>query len=228
MINNGDKIAVVMITLNEQKAIRKVVNDIRSVDPRIEIIIVDSSTDETPKIAKTLGIKVIRQFPAMGYGPAMDVALKASNKEVIITLDCDDTYPVDQIKNFSNFIFFEGYDVVDGNRLSSKPKNMPFINFIANYLFALIASILFFERIYDLHSGMRAYKKKIIGNIPYLVDGVSLPVELILWPIRLGYKVKFVNINYKERLGISKLEPLKAAWWTVIRILRARFAKKIN
>jgi hypothetical protein len=46
-----------------------------------------------------------------------------------------------------------------------------------------------------------------------------------LWPIRLGYKIKIINIEYKERIGDSKLEPLKAAWWTVIRILRARFKK---
>jgi hypothetical protein len=48
-------------------------------------------------------------------------------------------------------------------------------------------------------------------------------VELILWPIRLNYNVTFVDIPYKERIGQSKLEPLKAAYWTVIRILRARF-----
>ena len=70
---------------------------------------------------------------------------------------------------------------------------------------------------------MRAYNKKIIKNLPYEVKGVSLPVELILWPLRLGYKVKFIDIDYRERIGESKLEPLKAAWWTVIRILRARF-----
>ena len=44
--------------------------------------------------------------------------------------------------------------------------------------FALIASFLFFVRIKDLHSGMRAYNKKIIKNLPYEVK-VSLPVELI-------------------------------------------------
>ena len=36
-------------------------------------------------------------------------------------------------------------------------------------------------------------------------------------------KVKIIAINYTERLGQSKLEPLKAAWWTVLRILWARF-----
>jgi glycosyltransferase involved in cell wall biosynthesis len=225
MIKYGNKISLTMITLNEEASVAKVINDIKNLDERIEINIVDSSTDNTPKIAKSLGANVYYQFPPKGYGPAMDYALKSSNREIIITIDCDDTYPLDQVDYFSRLIIDENIDVVDGNRLPSKPKNMPLINYVANYLFAFIASVLFFKRIKDLHSGMRAYRKEIVNKIPYEVKGVSLPVELILWPIRLNLKVKFVDIIYRERIGQSKLEPLKAAWWTIIRILRARFKK---
>ena len=225
MIKYGDKISLTMITLNEELSVKKVINDIKSIDERIEINIVDSSTDKTPEIAKSLGANVYRQFPPCGYGPAMDYALKCSDRDLIITVDCDDTYPLDQIDYFSKLIFEENFDVVDGNRLPRKPEFMPFINYFANYGFALIASALFLVRIKDLHSGMRAYRRSILKNLPYQVKGVSLPVELILWPIRLGLKVKFVDIVYNERIGQSKLEPLKAAWWTVLRIIRARFLR---
>ena len=225
MIKYGDKISLTMITLNEEKSVEKVIREIQNLDERIEIVIVDSSTDSTPKIAERLGANVHYQYPPIGYGPAMDYALKCSSREIIITVDCDDTYPLDKVDIFSRAIIEDNYDLVDGNRLARKPNNMPYINFLANYFFALIASILFFKRVEDLHSGMRAYRKTIVDNLPYEVSGVSLPVELLLWPIRLGYKIKIVNIEYKERIGDSKLEPLKAAWWTVIRILRARFKK---
>ena len=46
------------------------------------------------------------------------------------------------------------------------------------YGFTLIASILFLVRIKDLHSGMRAYRKSILKNLPYKVEEVSLPVNL--------------------------------------------------
>ena len=68
-----------MITLNEEKSIKKVVDDIRLQSLDIEIIIVDSSTDKTPKIAREMGVKVIRQFPPIGYSPAMDLALKSAS-----------------------------------------------------------------------------------------------------------------------------------------------------
>ena len=37
---------------------------------------------------------------------------------------------------------------------------------------------------------MRAYRKEIVNKNSYEVKGVSLPVELILWPIRLNLKSK--------------------------------------
>ena len=223
MIKYGDKITVAMISMNEEKSVKKVIDDIKKLDERIEILIVDSSEDQTAEIAEKNGAKVIKQMPPIGYSPAMDLALKSCEREVIITMDCDDTYPVDQIDKFSKKILEEDFDVVDGNRLPKKPINMPYLNYFANYFFALVASVLFLRRIKDLHSGMRAYKKNIVQKLPYSKKSVSLPVELILWPIRLGYKITFIDIEYKERIGESKLEPLKAAYWTVIRILRARF-----
>ena len=225
MNNIEEKISVVMITLNEEKSIEKVVTDIKNIGPRIEILIVDSSNDKTAELAKKLGVKVIKQLPPKGYSPAMDLALKSASREIVITLDCDDTYPADQIIPFANKIDDGGYDVIDGDRLETRPKNMPLINYIANRFFALTASILFLKKINDLHSGMRAYKKEILDKLPYNPKSVSLPVELILWPIRLKMKVFFQPIEYKDRIGDSKLEPLKAALWTIIRIIRARFKK---
>ena len=156
MIKYGDKITVAMISMNEEKSVKKVINDIKKIDERIEILIVDSSEDKTAEIATDNGAKVIKQMPPIGYSPAMDLALKSCDREIIITMDCDDTYPVDQIDNFSRKILNEDFDVVDGNRLPRKPVNMPYINYFANIRTSREYSLL---KIKDLHSGMRAYKK---------------------------------------------------------------------
>lgn len=218
-------ISVVMITRNEEKAIAVVVGDIKKVVPEAEILIVDSSEDRTPEIAESLGVKVIRQYPPRGYNPAMYLALKSAKGEVIVTLDCDNTYPVEQIPILVNRILKDNYDVVDTSRLKTKPDKMPWINYLANFGFALLASILFCRRITDLHSGMRAYRKKIIDKIEFDVAGTALPAELLLKTIRLGYRVDTVFIDYKERIGSSKLQPLSGAWWTLKKILNNRFKK---
>jgi glycosyltransferase involved in cell wall biosynthesis len=218
------QITVAMITRNEVRAVAKVISDVRQVVPNAEIVIVDSSSDSTAHIAESLGARVILQLPPRGYGPAMDTALRSGQGEVVVTLDCDDTYPVDFIKPMARLIIEDGYDLVDGSRLAEKPDAMPWINYLANWFFALLASVLFFRRVRDLHSGMRAYRRGLIESLHYDVNGAALPVELLLRSIRDGYKVKEINIPYRERIGQSTMRPFQSAWWTMRRIFVSRFA----
>jgi len=218
------RVSVAMITRNEERAVGKVIGDIRRAAPEAEIVIVDSSSDRTATIAESLGARVIRQFPARGYGPAMDQALRAAEREVVITLDCDDTYPVEFIEPMARMVLEDGFDLVDGSRLAGKPEAMPWINYLANWGFALLASLVFLHRVRDLRSGMRAYRKSLLDNLTYTVNGAALPVELLLRPIRRGYKVKVITIPYRERIGQSTMRPLQSAWWTLRRICLSRFA----
>ena len=220
----GARITVAMITMNEAEAVAKVIGDIGRAVPGAEILIVDSSRDSTPEIARKLGARVIRQFPPQGYGPAMDMALRSSAGEVVVTLDCDDTYPVERIEAMAALVLEEGYDLVDGSRLERKPEAMPWLNFLANWSFALIASLLFRRRLDDLHSGMRAYRKTLIDNLRYDMRGAALPVELLLRPLKEGRRIKVVHISYRPRIGESTMRPLESAWWTLKRIWRSRFA----
>jgi glycosyltransferase involved in cell wall biosynthesis len=221
---DSPKVSVVMITMNEEKAVAKVIRDIKKYVPEAEILLVDSSKDKTAEIAQAEGAKVIKQFPPKGYGPAMDLALKSGQGDVVVTLDCDDSYPAEMIPILANYILKDGFDLVDGSRLKAKPNAMPLINFLANWGFALIASILFMKYVSDLHSGMRAYRKTLIHDLKYQPKGAALPVELLLRPIKEGKKVKIININYNERIGVSTMNPLDSAWWTIKRIMAVRFS----
>jgi glycosyltransferase involved in cell wall biosynthesis len=223
MIPSGSRVTVAMITMNEENSVASVIQSIQNIMPGAEILIIDSSKDQTPIIAEALGVKVIRQFPPRGYGPAMEMALRAGTRDVVITLDCDDTYPVEKIPELAALILDSGYDLVDASRLKSKPQAMPWLNYFANVFFAAIASVLFFRILTDLHSGMRAYRKSMIDALQFEADGAALPVELLLKPILLGYNVHSIFIDYRERIGQSKMNPLSSAWWTIKRIMKVRF-----
>ena len=218
------RITVAMITRNEEAAVGKVIRDIQNTIPGVDILIVDSSLDKTAEIALSLGARVIKQFPPRGYGAAMDLALHSSDRAVIVTLDCDDTYPVEFIEPMARLVLCDGYDLVDGSRLAGKPAAMPWANFIANWTFGLLATVLFGQRIRDLHSGMRAYRRELIGSLHYETSGAALPVELLLRPLRQKYRLKVVTIPYRPRIGESTMRPLQSAWWTLKRIFASRFA----
>lgn len=221
------KVTVSMITLNEERAVAKVVSDIRRVIPDAEIFLVDSSRDRTAEIAQELGCRVLKQFPPKGYGPAMDHAVRDASGEVVITLDCDDTYPVEVIPKLVAMVE-EGCDLVNATRLARRPKAMPFSNYLANRLFAWTARLLHGIRTTDVHSGMRAYRKSMIDKVPWDPNGPALPVDMLIVPYRMGFRVAEIPIEYRERIGASTLQRFRSTWWTFKRLWRARKIKVLR
>jgi len=222
-LHPSPEVSVAMITMNEEGAVAVVIEQIRKVAPEAEILIVDSSKDRTAEIAEALGARVIKQFPPRGYGRAMELALRSAAGQVVVTLDCDNTYPAEIIPELAREVLEGKVDLIDASRLKSKPATMPWLNFLANMGFAWIASVLFFRPLTDLHSGMRAYRKSMIDELKFDASGPALPVDLLLLPIKRGYKVGNRFIDYRERIGQSTMQPLPSAWWTLKRILRTRF-----
>lgn len=218
----GRHVTVAMISMNEEKSVAKVINNIQRVMPEAEIVLVDSSEDHTPDIALALGAKVIRQYPPRGYGVAMMAALQGGSRDIVVTMDCDDTYPVKNLPEMASLILEQGYDVVDASRLKTKPHAMPWLNYLANVFFAKVASLLFSCRVTDLHSGMRAYRKRMFNELSFTADGHALPVELLLKPILHHYKVHSIDIDYHERIGESKMRPFHSVWWTIKRLINLR------
>lgn len=215
------KVTVSMITLNEEAAVAKVVGDIRRVVPDAEIFVVDSSRDRTAEVAESLGCRVFRQFPPKGYGPAMDRAVRDARGDIVITLDCDDTYPVDAIPKLIALID-EGWDLVNATRLAKRPKAMPLANYVANRVFAWTARLLHGIRTTDVHSGMRAYRKSMIDSVHWDPNGPALPVDMLILPYRRGFRVTEVPIEYRERIGATTLQRFRSTVWTFKRLWRAR------
>lgn len=221
-------LSIVTITLNEEGAIEKVIGNLRSVVGDAEIVIVDSSTDKTPLIAESLGCKVIRQLPPKGYGLAYHAGFSAAQGDVIVTLDCDDTYPVESIDTLLEKIE-AGFDIVSASRLKGRPKAMPVPNYLANYLFAKLAYLLCGVKTTDVHTGMRAYRKHVLQEFPYDPNGPALPVELYVGPATQNYKCTEILIDYRPRIGKSKLQPLSSTVWTIKRLWKwRRFGRRFN
>jgi len=220
-LRHAQTISVVMVTLNEEAAIAKVVADIRTVVPGAEVVVVDSSGDATAEIAAAAGCRVIRQVPPRGYGPALAEGLRSAQGEIVVTLDCDGTYPVEAIPQMVAALD-GGLDMVNGSRLQHKPAAMPIGNYLANVAFAFLARALCSVHTSDVHSGMRAYRKSLLAAFAYDPDGMALPVELLVGPVQSGYRVGELFIDYRPRIGESTLRPLPGTLWTLRRLWKWR------
>ena len=201
-----EDLSVVMGTYNEAEAIETVLTDIERVtDGEAEVVCVDSSEDRTPEIAREHGARVIEQEP-QGYGVAVRTALLAADRPVVVTTDCDDTYPMEQLPAFLSLIN-EGYDVVSGDRLYHGADAMPAFNRLGNRLFALLASLLLGRRVHDVTTGMRAYRREVVEKVEW-TENTGLSAELLLRPTMREYEVRELPIPYRERAGETTLDPV--------------------
>ncbi len=202
-----DDVSVVMGTYDEAAAIGTVLSDIDDVtDGRAAVVCVDGSSDETPEIAREHGARVIEQEP-QGYGVAVREAVLAPDRPVVITTDCDDTYPMEALPAFLAGIN-DGADVVSGDRLSHGADAMPAFNRFGNHAFAAAASLLLRKRVHDTTTGMRAYRREVVEAIEW-TENTGLSAELLIRPLMRGYDVRERPIRYAERLGETKLDPIE-------------------
>jgi glycosyltransferase involved in cell wall biosynthesis len=196
---------VVMGTYNEEAAIGSVLTDIERVtDGAAAVVCVDGSSDSTPEIAREHGARVIEQQP-QGYGVAVERALRAADRPVVVTTDCDDTYPMERLPDFLAAIN-EGHDVVSGDRITPGADTMPALNRTGNRLFAALASLLLWRRLHDVTTGMRAYRRDLIETIEW-TENTGLSAELLMRPVAREYAVTEVPIEYRERAGETTLDP---------------------
>ena len=200
-----DDLAVVMGTYNEEEAIATVLEDIAAVtEGRAAVVCVDGSSDRTPEIAREHGATVIEQEP-QGYGVAVREAVLTPDRPVVVTTDCDDTYPMDRLPEFLAEIN-DGADVVSGDRLYYGADEMPGMNKLGNELFALVASVAMGKRVHDTTTGMRAYRREVVRKIEW-TENTGLSAELLMRPLMRGYDVRERPIEYDERKGETKLDP---------------------
>jgi len=217
------RLTVGMLTMNEEESIAAMIAEIRRVAPDADILCVDSSTDRTPDIARGLGARVLRQMPPRGHGPAMELLMysAAAESDLLIYLDCDFTYPAENIPVIRKLVEEEGFDVVNCARTRTRPAAMPVPNYLANRGFAAMAHAMHGIPTCDVHSGMRAYRSSVIRAFDFDGEGDALPIDTLLFPAKCGYRVLEMPIDYNERVGTSKLRKIAGTVWTLVRLVRA-------
>jgi glycosyltransferase involved in cell wall biosynthesis len=221
-----DDVAVVMGTYNEEEAIGGVLADIERVtDGRAEVVCVDGSSDRTPEIARGMGARVVEQEPR-GYGVAVREAVLTPDRPVVVTTDCDDTYPMERLPDFLDRIN-EGNDVVSGDRITPGAETMPALNRLGNRAFAALASLLLGRRLHDVTTGMRAYRRDLLHRIEW-TENTGLSAELLMRPVARGYRVTELPISYDERAGETKLDPFRGGSAIAKSILRVGLAERLD
>lgn len=202
------KISIVLPAKNEAGAIGQTVKTLKQLNRVDEVIVVnDGSIDDTAKIAKYAGAKVITHPYSKGNGAAIKTGARNALGDIIVFMDADGQHNPNDI-----FLLIEkieqGYDLVVGARQKGSQASVG--RGIANKLYNNLATYMSDHPVEDLTSGFRAVRAEKFREFIYLLpNGFSYPTTSTMAFFRAGYSVAYVPIHAAKRIGKSHIHPIK-------------------
>ena len=206
-------IAVLIPCYNEEKTIKKVINDFKRELPMAKIYVYDNnSTDKTSEIAKKSGA-IVRHEYRQGKGNVIRSMFKDIDADCYLMVDGDDTYSSSKAREMCEYILENKADMVIGDRLSStyfKENKRRFHNF-GNVLVRRLINLLFKSNISDMMTGYRAFSYSFVKTFPILSRGFEIETEMTIHALDKNMLLKEIPIEYRDRPAgsVSKLNTFK-------------------
>ncbi|MNL30832.1 putative glycosyltransferase [compost metagenome] len=164
-------------------------------------------------------ITVLRNKAPQGYGGALKQGFRHSQSELIAFLDMDDTYDVRDLRKMIDLLHSNNLGVVFGSRLE-EPNGMPWLRRFGNVFYHRSLKILGFPKIADPCTGMRLFRRHLVDSFCAVRENdLSFSIALTLKTLTSGIHYGETRINYNERIGKSKLNPLTDGgrfFWTIL------------
>ncbi|MFH0968252.1 MAG: glycosyltransferase family 2 protein, partial [Methanobacteriota archaeon] len=212
------EVSVVIPSLNEEKTIGACIERIKEGCEKAgisyEIIIADSSTDQTPVIASGMGARVIHP-EKRGYGNAYLAGFEYAKGKIVVIGDADNTYDFRIIPDIIYPIQQGNADMVIGSRMKGKilPGAMPPLHqYLGNPLLTKLLNLAFGTRFSDCHSGFRAFRKEALSRLALHTGGMEFASEMMIEAGKKNLRVVEIPITYYPRQSPSNLHSFADGW----------------
>ncbi len=214
MENQEHKISIsaVIPAYNEEHAVAGVVEELKNLLTAngfiFEIIVVDDGSDDsTTATAQSAGAKVLCHPINRGYGRALLSGIEKARYEWILMIDADGSYPVKEMEKLLPFA--PDFDMIVGARQGTSFWGS-WIKAVMRFIYLSIARFVAGEPIPDANSGLRLLRKSALQtSMPILCYGYSFTTTMTLSFLKSGKFVKFIPIEFTERIGKSKIKPVR-------------------
>lgn len=232
--NEADNLPALLRALQETMEDNRIVYEVILVD--------DGSRDQTAAIAedcaKTLPVVVIRHDVNQGLGVTLRDGLQAAleragQRDIIITMDADDTHTPGLIVQMVRMIG-EGYDVVIASRYRAESRvyGVPLLRRVMSRGASLLMRLVFPIRgVRDFTCGYRAYRADVLlravdhyhGEFVNQ-EGFQCMVDILLKlrPMHLIFGEVPLLLRYDRKGGESKMRVGRTAKNTLLLLLRRR------
>jgi len=236
--SNPSKTLVAIPAFNEAVTIAEVVGRVRRSLPDFDLLVVnDGSLDHTEDVLHGLGVATATHLCNLGYGRAIQTAVKYAHRfgyETLITLDADGQHQPEQVLALFREYEASHSDCLVGSRFVKAHDygEAPFDRRMGMVLFSWLTFVFAGKRIYDTTSGLKAIRSSAFEALSrwHFVD---FHAEALVYLSRLGFRVAEFPITVEERrAGVSMYSPLKAmvypaktALMVLLAVVHARYSQ---
>lgn len=200
-------ISVIIPAYNEAPALSHVIADISRQLVKEVIVVDNGSTDQTARVAQKHGAQVVFQ-PERGYGNACLAGIANLNKktEIVVFLDGDYSDDPHQIIDFIRTIHQKKVDLVIGSRVKGiqESRALTVQQKLGNWLATKLIKIFYGHDYTDL-GPFRAIRRDELERLKLNDRTYGWTVEMQIKAIQLGLTVAEIPVNYRRRIGKSKI-----------------------
>jgi len=203
-------VSVILPVFNEEGAVASEIHEIRRVlqarGVAHEIIVVDDgSSDASAERAMAAGASVIGHVENRGYGSAIKTGMAAARYDTIVITDADGTYPAGEIPAL--LAHLATADMAVGARTGADVR-IPLVRRPAKWVLNWVAARVAGRKIPDLNSGLRAFRRDCAEQyLNILSNKFSFTSTITLAFLADDYRVVYHPIDYRRRVGTSKITP---------------------
>jgi len=191
-------VVVVMPARNAARTLERTIAGIPR-DVVDEVILVDdASTDTTVELARSLPLHLIWHPHNVGYGGNQKTCyLEALQRgiDIIVMLHPDGQYEPHLIPDMIAPIVRGEADLVLGSRLvdpgAALRGGMPLYKYFGNRLLTAIENRVLGTDLSELHTGYRAYSRRLLTSIPFLRNSLdfSFDSEVLMQAAHFGFRI---------------------------------------
>jgi glycosyltransferase involved in cell wall biosynthesis len=156
-----------------------------------------------------------------GSGTVRRIGSQQANGDIVVWTDADMTYPNERIPELVDILDTEpAVDQVVGARTTEEGTHK-LLRVPAKWFIRKTAERLAGQKIPDLNSGLRAFRKEVAE--PYLKllpPGFSCVTTITLAFLSNQHDIRYVPIDYAKRAGSSKFHFVHDAYRYILQVLR--------
>lgn len=167
------------------------------------IVADNGSTDGSGALARSLGAVVV-DVPQRGFGAACAAGLAAATSDVVCVMDADASLDPRQLPLVAEPVAAGAADLVLGRRIPTTCSAWPVHARLGN---VLLARTLRRRTGYSLHDlgPMRAARRQPLLDLGIADRRFGYPLEMVTRAAALGWRVLELPVEYRPRVGRSKV-----------------------